>query len=855
MNKSFYPLVLLALSGIAYGTQPTLTTNRLSNAVVSTNGAPLTFNLSRYFNTPATTNMVRVITSLTDSKTNPLGFTLQLYPTNAPKTVANFLAYVNDGAYENTVFHRLTSINDGLVVLQTGGYKADPNLSQIATWGPVTNEYSIPNSIGTVAMAKFSGNPNSATDEWFINISDNSSTLNTNNNGGFTVFAKVVGNGMSNVVNKIAAEPTYGYGNFSELPLQGITNGQSQLMLSNLLSVTRVATLPYFALSSDPDSYATQVNGTNLTVTYVGSINPPSNPVTISVFAYDTNGLTTNSSFQVWYQTNAVQTITFPSISNQPYSTAPVSLPTGPTWPTSSDGVPITSLNFSGPLSIATNGNAYFTGVGTITFTAISAGNFFYKPATNMISFTVTPAPQTITFPQILPTNQIYSTNPFILTNAPYSSSGIPVNITIKQGSPMNVISNKFYMTGVGTVTLVASNATNVSLYQPATPTTNMFTIVPAPQTITFPTISNQVLPVTPFLLKATASSRLPASYALISNSPASLTNGSTLRINGPGVITIVANQAGTNVYLPATPVTNSFRAASNQTIGAFASIPNRTYTNPSASITITPIPKASSGLPVSFSVKSGPASLLATNSNSITISVLGAGAITVAANQPGNSNYFASTEVTANFTVAKASQTISSLTGLPSQLTNGIPPFAITIPQASSGLSNTTLLATGAGKLLSNNMINLTNAGTLTITVTNAGNSNYFPAWITTNIPVAKGRQTITFPTFNAPLLVGTTNPLSAIASSSLPVTYSLTPSNANVAIVSNSIVVRSFTTNSYKVVASQLGNNGWTNATPVTNSFTVKTNSNGGSIGGTLSIGTPNPTATPGGSGWIIK
>jgi len=846
MNKSFYPLVLLALSGIAYGKQPTLTTNRLSNAVVSTNGAPLTFNLSRYFNTPVTTNMVRVITSLTDSKTNPLGFTLQLYPTNAPKTVANFLAYVNDGAYENTVFHRLTSTNDGLVVLQTGGYKADPNLSQIATWGPVTNEYSIPNSIGTVAMAKFSGNPNSATDEWFINISDNSSTLNTNNNGGFTVFAKVVGNGMSNVVNKIAAEPTYGYGNFSELPLQGITNGQSQLMLSNLLSVTRVATLPYFALSSDPNSYATQVNGTNLTVTYVGSINPPSNPVTISVFAYDTNGLTTNSSFQVWYQTNAVQTITFQSISNQPYSPGPFYLPA---WPTSSDGIPITSLSFSGPLSIATNGNAYFTGVGTITFTAISAGNFFYKPATNAISFTVTPAPQTITFPQILPTNQIYSTNPFILTNAPYSSSGIPINITIKQGSPMNVISNKFYMTGVGTVTLVASNSTNVSLYQPATPITNMFTIVPAPQTITFPTISNQVLPVTPFLLKATASSRLPASYALISNSPASLTNGSTLRINGPGVITIIANQAGTNVYLPATPVTNYFRAASNQTIGAFASIPNRTYTNPSPSVTITPIPKSSSGLPVTLSVKLGPASLLSTNSNSAIFSITGAGIVTLAANQSGNSNFFSAPEITTSFTVAKTSQSFSKFTGIPPALTNGTT-FTIPLPILSSGLTNVALIASGAGYATATNTIVLTNAGTLTITATNSGSNNYLATSISTNIPVAKANQSITFPGNNVVCEVRKNYALPASSSSGLPVTYSLTPANTPYASISGtSLTIKSYTSNSIGIIASQNGHSGWLPAKNVTNYFTIIPNQGGGSTGGSISIGgggNPSPVTT---------
>jgi cyclophilin family peptidyl-prolyl cis-trans isomerase len=831
----FFYLFIWAQS---YAKQPSVKAS-IGDRFLPTNSPSLSINLTNYITADAATNLVRVTTSLTSSNGIPVGFTLQLLPSNAPLTVANFLAYVNDGAYENIMVHRLASN----FVMQTGGFTlsgADP--LPVATFPPITNEFKISNSNirGTVAMAKLNGDPNSATSQWFVNLADNSSNLD-HQNGGFTVFARVLAEGMTNVVDKINSIPavnltSYFSNQASTYPnLSNYYTAFDSVPVTNnaLVGISRVATIPYFALSSDSTAYAPRISNSTLFIDYTGGTNPPTSPVTISLFATDTNGLTTNSSFQVWYRTNAVQTITFPSISNQPYSPGPFFLPT---WPTSSDGIPITSLSFTGPLSIATNGNAYFTGVGTITFTAISAGNLFYKPATNAISFIVTPAPQTITFPQILPTNQIYSTNPFILTNPPYSSSGIPVNISIKQGSPLTVISNKFFMTGVGTVTLVASNATNVSYYNPAAPVTNLFTISQASQTITFPSITNQVLPVTPLLLKATSSVGLQIAYSLISNSPATLTNGNTLRINGPGAITIVANQAGTNVYLPATPVTNSFRAASNQTIGALPVIPNRTYTNPSANITITPIPKASSGLPVSFSVKSGPASLLYTNSNSVTFSITGAGTVILSADQSGNSNFFAASQITNSFVVAKAMQNFSSFTGLPAKLTNGIAPFTVTIPSTSSGLTPVLLRASGAG-FESNNTITITNAGILTLTATNAGNSNYLAASVTTNFPVALGDQFITFTGSNPACQVGLTYTLQATASSGLPVSYSLLPANTtNASLTGTNLFIRSFTTNKISIVAKQTGNSGYNAATNVTNFFTIIPNQGGGSVAGSI-------------------
>ncbi|MDP1931651.1 MAG: peptidylprolyl isomerase [Gammaproteobacteria bacterium] len=134
-------------------------------------------------------------------------FSIELFDTVAPATVQNFLNYVNRGAYNGTYFHRLSKVDPE--VLQGGGYRFQPFVGPIEVPGdpPVINEYSIPNTRGTIAMAKFAGDPNSATSQWFINVQDNSETLNESNNGGFTVFGQVLGDGMVNVdgINQLPA--------------------------------------------------------------------------------------------------------------------------------------------------------------------------------------------------------------------------------------------------------------------------------------------------------------------------------------------------------------------------------------------------------------------------------------------------------------------------------------------------------------------------------------------------------------------------------------------------------------------------------------------------------------------------
>ena len=154
---------------------------------------------------------------------------VELFDTQTPLTVENFLHYVDDEDYNyvddedyvNSFIHR--SATD--FVIQGGGWlllQADPmNLKPVTSDPPVTNEPGISNTRGTIAMAKLGGDPNSATTQWFFNLTDNS--FLDSSNGGFTVFGQVIGDGM-NVVDAIADLPTFHFTSpFSEIPLRDYT--------------------------------------------------------------------------------------------------------------------------------------------------------------------------------------------------------------------------------------------------------------------------------------------------------------------------------------------------------------------------------------------------------------------------------------------------------------------------------------------------------------------------------------------------------------------------------------------------------------------------------------------------------
>jgi len=418
---------------------PTLL-QKIPDSTINTN-AYLTIPLPKYIKADSVPpNLVRVSTTIGS-------FNMELLPDKTPKTAANFLAYVNDGAYENTLVHRSVP----RFIVQVGGYTATLPPKQIPTWTPVTNEYSISNIRGTIAMAKLGSDPNSATSQWFVNLADNSANLN-NQNGGFTVFARVLGNGMTNVVDKIATIPTYNGGSpFDQIPLQGLKS--NNILSNNLVAVTRVATLPYFAVSSNPDAFSTEVSGTNL---IVQQLTPTNGSSLITVSVSDSNGLSTNASFRVTGFSGS-QTITFPKITNKVYTTNSFPLSSLATLPSSSAKLPVQINIDSGPISL--RGTNYgFTGTGTVTLIASQAGTALYKPAKPVTtSFAVLRAPQAIApFSSILSKTGT-TTFPIII---PKTSSGLAVQVSVKSG-PARFLSNTVTTTGVGTVTLAANQDGN----------------------------------------------------------------------------------------------------------------------------------------------------------------------------------------------------------------------------------------------------------------------------------------------------------------------------------------------------------------------------------------------------------
>jgi peptidyl-prolyl cis-trans isomerase B (cyclophilin B) len=144
---------------------------------------------------------------------------IELYADKAPKTVENFLRYVNAGKYDGTIFHRVIKrfMNQG------GGFT--PDFKKVETFAPIKNEADngLKNKRGTIAMAR-TGDPHSATNQFFVNTVDNAfldHTSETPRGWGYCVFATVV-DGMD-VMDRIAKVKTGARGRFQQdVPLEDI---------------------------------------------------------------------------------------------------------------------------------------------------------------------------------------------------------------------------------------------------------------------------------------------------------------------------------------------------------------------------------------------------------------------------------------------------------------------------------------------------------------------------------------------------------------------------------------------------------------------------------------------------------
>jgi cyclophilin family peptidyl-prolyl cis-trans isomerase len=245
-------------------------------------------------------------------------FYVDLYDSITPQTVRNFLAYVEAGAYDDpalgeTFFHRSVP---GFVV-QGGGFRWDGDDDNIIdTFAPVENEFDklrdyfgdkTPINVrGTIAMAKLDGDPNSATSQWFFNLSNANANNLDGQNGGFTTFGRVLGDGMS-VLDAIAALNRYNKpgalsgGAYSDVPLQNYTTGQP-VTTDNLARVTDidvVAPMSYtVASNSNADLVTASIVDGRLTLSHLAGA---TGSATITVRGTDLAGAAVEETFTVTF--------------------------------------------------------------------------------------------------------------------------------------------------------------------------------------------------------------------------------------------------------------------------------------------------------------------------------------------------------------------------------------------------------------------------------------------------------------------------------------------------------------------------------------------------------------------------
>ena len=235
-----------------------------------------------------------------------------------PGTVANFLQYIGDGDYINSVVHRseVTFVDNVEVpfIIQGGGFTNTFGgvypLAPIPTDPPIVNEFNLSNTRGTISMA-MTNIPNTATSQWFINLRDNLDLDDPNNSGGFTVFGRVIGSGME-VVDAIGALSRYALpdSEINSVPLTDDYSFPAVPTASQWVTMSSIETIPIFpeadssrsvlnfsiTENANPGLITTSITHSEL---QVASIPGQAGFADLTVTATDTDGNTTDTTFRV----------------------------------------------------------------------------------------------------------------------------------------------------------------------------------------------------------------------------------------------------------------------------------------------------------------------------------------------------------------------------------------------------------------------------------------------------------------------------------------------------------------------------------------------------------------------------
>jgi cyclophilin family peptidyl-prolyl cis-trans isomerase len=318
------PLPLTALLGICFFTfslpvaqaadlTPPVVRKAIPDIIVSAGAAPTVINVRKTFGLEGVTSgsVVRFTTTLGV-------IDVELFPGTTPHTVANFLSYLDRGAaghggYDNSFIQELVRHS----VLAGGSYyigTSGPNI--IIPQAAIQNEAGIPNATGTIAMMLNDG-PDSATSGWFFNLADNTRFNHSQGGGPYTVFGRVIDNGME-TIGAISGRQPYNLSAslgaaFESVPLLNTYNPKDGATPKDLIYVKTITRIPLTAAApgqtsllkvkvvhnTDPGLVDATLFGRELTLKNVGTRTGISR---ITLQAKDLAGAKINTSFTVTVQ-------------------------------------------------------------------------------------------------------------------------------------------------------------------------------------------------------------------------------------------------------------------------------------------------------------------------------------------------------------------------------------------------------------------------------------------------------------------------------------------------------------------------------------------------------------------------
>ena len=319
------------------------------------------------------------------------------------------------------------------------------------------------------------------------------------------------------------------------------------------------------------------ISGSTVTLTGVGSVTLMASEAADSNYA----AATKNATFTV---TAGTPTISF-TVGNQAYGTAPFAVSA-----TSNSTGAFTYSVVSGPATIS-GSTVTLTGVGAVTLMASEAADSNYAAATKNATFTVTAGTPAISFTV---GNQTYGTAPFAVSATSNSTGAFTYSVV---SGPATISGSTVTLTGVGTVTLMASEAAD-SNYAAATKNAT-FTVTAGTPTISF-TVGNQAYGTAPFTVSATSNSTGAFTYSVVSG-PATI-SGSTVTLTGVGSVTLMASEAADSNYAAATKNATFTVTAGTPTISF--TVGNQAYGTAPFTVSAT----SNSTGAFTYSVVSGPA-------------------------------------------------------------------------------------------------------------------------------------------------------------------------------------------------------------------------------------------------------